>query len=230
MARHVFQVEIRARALRNAVPFYRAVFDWKVYPAADNYALVDTGALPIVGILETTGKLGVASYLLVEDCAREAARAVALGGRISTPLSEVPAGGLFAGVTDPWGTEVWFWQPYAAANPQPRGSGANPVSYIEISAPDLTAATTFYGELAGWSFESTGPRSVIARDCGLAHGIGVVEGSPGILDYVTVASLEEVATRVQNAGGGIDEPRHDAPKRVHFRDLDGVGMGAIQRP
>ena len=49
--REVFQVEIRARDLARSIRFYGAVFAWKIYQSAPGYALVDTGRLPVVGIL-----------------------------------------------------------------------------------------------------------------------------------------------------------------------------------
>ena len=236
MSRDVFQSEIRTRDLRRAVPFYRAVFDWRVYPAAEDYALVDTGALPIVSILQTSSPLyplGVATNLLVDDCEKAAAQAVALGGRISVPKSEVPSSGLFIGAVDPWGTELFFWQAYTDAKPKPQGSGQNPISYLEISAPNLAAATKYYAELTGWSFASVVFMSglAMARGCGLKRGVGLIEGRPGALTYVEVRDLADTVARVQAAGGKLLAAPADFPgegRYIIFEDLDGVRMGAIE--
>jgi predicted enzyme related to lactoylglutathione lyase len=217
MTRRVFQVEIRARALRNAVPFYRAVFDWKIYPAAADYALVDTGALPIVGIMESSGALGLANYVLVDDCEHEASRAVAYGGRVTVERSEVPDNGLFMAVSDPWGTDLWFWQPYKPATPKPQGSGANPIVLVEIAAPDLKAARVYYEAILGAGFDVAAGMPAVS----------LIAGPAGVVDYVTVANLRETATRVTAAGGLIGVI---SETRMVFNDVDGVGMGAIQRP
>lgn len=238
-SRTVFQVEIRTRDLARAVPFYRAVFDWKIYKAADDYALIDTGAMPVVSLLQTSNPrfpIGVVNNLLVEDCDQEAARAVALGGSISVPKSEVPGSGSYVGVFDPWGAELYFWQPFTDARPNLQGSGVNPMSFVEIVTPDLPAAINFYSQLAGWSFWSVVFKDAfsMAEGCGLKRGVGLYgsAGSPGMTtNYVEVQSVEETAAKVQAAGGVVRVQPSEFPgegRYILFEDGDGVRMGAIE--
>jgi predicted enzyme related to lactoylglutathione lyase len=237
--RIVFQVEIRTRDLSRSVPFFKTVFDWKIYKAAEDYALVDTGAMPVVSLLQTANPrfpVGVVNNLLVEDCEAEANRAVALGGRISVPKSEVPNSGLYMGVLDPWGAELFFWQPYTEARPNLQGSGKNPISFLEIITPDLPAAISYYTELAGWSFWNVvfADAFSLAEGNGLKRGIGLYNaaGSPGTTtNYVEVDNVDETVAKVQQAGGALRVPPSDFPgggRYILFEDPDGVRMGAIE--
>ncbi|MCE9579563.1 MAG: hypothetical protein K8W52_40960 [Deltaproteobacteria bacterium] len=238
-ARDVFQIEIRTRDLGQSVGFYKRVFDWKIYKAAEDYALVDTGAMPVVGLLQTTDPrfpIGVANNLLVEDCEQDAARAIALGGRISVAKSEVPGSGLYIGVVDPWGNELYLWQPYTDARPQLRGSGANPFSFVEIAVGDLDQATRYYTELAGWSFWRAVSMGGYGRasGCGLTRGVGLYTGpgvTHGTFDYVEVADVDETAAKVVAAGGALLGNPGDflgEGRYVLFEDPQGVRLGAVQ--
>jgi predicted enzyme related to lactoylglutathione lyase len=239
--RPVFQVEIRTRDLARTVPFYKTVFDWKIYKADDNYALVDTGAMPVVSLLQTSDPripLAAINNILVEDIDTEDARALALGGRISWPKSEVPGSGAYIGVVDPWGAELYFWQPYTDARPALQGSGKNPISFLEIVAPDLPKAIAYYTELFGWSFWSVVFKDAfsLAEGNGLKRGIGLygAPGSPGATtNYVEVDNLEETAAKVAQAGGALRVPPSDFPgegRYILFDDPDGCRMGAIEAP
>lgn len=239
-ARTVFQVEIRVRDLARAVSFYKTVFDWRIYKAAEEYALVDTGAMPVVSLLQTTNPrfpIGAVDNLLVESCDQEAARALALGARISVPKSEVPNSGMYIGVVDPWGCEFYFWEPFGDVRPHLQGTGTNPISFLEIATPDLPAATKFYSELAGWSFWSVVFKDAfaMAEGCGLKRGVGLFgapPGSPGTMtNYVEVANLEDTAQKIEASGGRVLVPPSQFPgegRFLLFEDADGVRMGAIQ--
>jgi predicted enzyme related to lactoylglutathione lyase len=238
--REVFQVEIRTRDLGRTVPFYKGVFDWKIYKAAEDYALVDTGAMPVVAMLQTSDPrfpVGLVNNILVEDCDQEAARAVALGGRVSVTKSEVPGSGLYMGVVDPWGNELYLWQPYTEARPQLRGSGENPISFVEIAVGDLDGAISYYSQLTNWSFWRVVSLGGYAKadGCGLKRGVGLYggQGVGGTMDYVEVADVDAVAAKVVECGGTVLGNPADflgEGRYVLFEDPEGVRMGAVQRP
>lgn len=235
--RDVFQIEIRTRDLARAVPFYRAVFDWLVFPSGPDYALVETGGLPIVSLLQTANPrfpVGAVANILVDDVDVEAQRAVALGARISVPKSEVPNSGLYYGIVDPWGTELYLWQPFTDQRPAPKRVGKNPLSYVEFSGPDLPALTRFYSELFGWSFWSVVFKEafVMAEGHGLKRGIGLCGGHAGCMNYIDVDQLEETAVKIQAAGGQILVAPSEFPgegRYLIFEDPDGVRLGLIDR-
>ena len=230
-SRDVYQTEIRSRDLNRSMPFYRSVFDWPMVPASEDCALVATGEMPMVSIVRML-PIGVATNLLVDNVEQAAAQAVALGGRITCPKSEIPGAGAFIGTVDPFGNELFFWQKYIAADPKPRGSGKNTISYLEITVPDLLAGTKYYAELTGWSFGSIVFRDAfaMARGYGLKRGIGLAEGPASIVAYVE-ADLAETSEKVEAAGGKIVVPPQPFPgegESMIFQDLDGIRMGAIQ--
>ncbi len=240
-SRSVFQTEIRVRDMGRAVTFYKTVFDWKIYKAAEDSALIDTGALPVVSFLQTTDPrfpLGVVNNLIVEDCEQEGVRAVALGGRITVVKSEIPGKGAFVNFVDPWGAEFCFWEPYVTARPALQGSGKNPISFIEVVTPDMPAAFNFYSQLMGWSFWNVVFKDEfsMAEGCGLKRGVGLYgsAGSAGLATtYVEVENLEETAAKVLAAGGTIRVPASVFPgegRYIVFEDIDGLRMGAVETP
>ncbi|MCA9680519.1 MAG: hypothetical protein H6709_17420 [Kofleriaceae bacterium] len=234
--REVFQVEIRARDLARSIRFYGAVFAWKIYQSAPGYALVDTGRLPVVGILHDPRlPLGVCNNVLVEDCQATADRAVALGGSVCLARSEVPGSGAYIGTLDPWGNELFLWQPYTDGRPHLEAAPDNPIVFLEIVTPDRRAATTYYKKLVGWSFKgvSFAEAYAIAKGCGLARGIGLYTsaGGHGTTNYVQVASLAETVARVDAAGGKVLAPPAAFPgggRYVLFQDPDGNRIGALE--
>jgi predicted enzyme related to lactoylglutathione lyase len=240
-SRDVFQVEIRTRDLHRAVGFYRAVFDWKIYPSGASYALVDAGAMPVIGILQMPDArfpLGVCTNVLVDDCQAAADRAVEHGGSIGVPRVEIPRSGAYTGTFDPWGNELYFWQPFATGRPNLTGSGKNPIVYLEIGSPDVKAAIAYYSGLVGWSFWSVvfADNYALTEGCGLERGVGMLgmgPGNHGIVHYVQVADLTETMAKVRAAGGVVrTEPTDFAGegRYIEFEDLDGNRVGALEPP
>ncbi len=238
-SRAIFQSEFRVRELGRAVGFYKSVFDWKIFKAAEDNALVDTGAMPLISLLQTTNPrfpIGVVSNLIVEDCEKEGVRAAALGGRVTVTKSEVLGTGAYVCVIDPWGVEVCFWQPYKDAHPTPEGSGKNPIAFLEIVTPNLPVAIEYYSQLMGWSFWNIVFRNEfsMAEGCGLKRGVGLsasTDGTAGSINYIEVENLEETAAKIQAAGGTVTTQPTEFPgegRYLLFTDLDGIRLGALE--
>ncbi len=235
----VFQVEIRTRDLGRAVAFYGAIFDWKIYPSGAAYALVDAGAMPVIGILQVPDArfpLGWCTNVLVEDCQAAADRAVELGGAMGVPRVEIPRSGAYTGTFDPWGNELYFWQPFAPGRPHLKGSGANPIAYLEIASPDIKAAIAYYAALVGWSFWSVvfADNYALTEGCGLGRGVGmqgVGPGNHGVVHYVQVADLAATLAKVRAAGGAVRvEPTAFVGEGRYaiVEDLDGNRLGLLE--
>jgi uncharacterized protein len=237
----LFQIEIRTRDLERAIAFYGTVFDWKIFRSAPEYALVDAGAMPVIGIFETKDPdfpLGVCNNVVVDDCQREADRAVELGGRICVRKWVVAGAGAYVGTLDPWGNELFFWEPFTSARPNLKGSKVNPIVLKEIATPDLPAAIEYYTKLAGWKFWSVvfSDNYAFAEGCGLQRGVGLVtatEARPaGTTDFIAVTDLAETEAKVRAAGGRIivEPTDHPGEGRVFvFEDPEGNRLGALQR-
>lgn len=232
----VFQIEIRVRDLQAAMTFYRTVFAWGVYQSSPNYALADTGRMPLVGMLQDPRlPIGVAPLVLVDDCEAAVAKAKALGGRIMITRSEVAGSGAFTAALDPWGNELFFWQTFAEGRPNPKHEPVNPFIFVEIATPNLEKATQYYSELMGWSFWNTPfmPNFAVAAGCGLKRGVGLLGDATanGIVSYIEVANLEETQAKIEAAGGEVvvpPEPFLNEGRYIIFADPAGNRLGAIE--
>lgn len=237
MSVEVFQIEIRVRRLPAAAAFYRSVFEWGVYQSSANYALVDTGRMPVVGILhEPRLPLGVCPMVLVKDCDAAVKKAKELGGKIIITRSVVEGSGAFSGSLDPWGNEFFFWEPFLEGRPNLKHPPINPFVFLEISAPNLAKAKAYYSELMGWSFWDVThtPNYAIAEGCGLKRGIGLMGGdaaASGTIHYVEVPNLDDAKVKIEANGGQVVVPPTaflDAGRYIVFADPDGNRLGAVE--
>jgi len=233
----VFQIEIRVSDLEGAMAFYGGTFEWGIYRAAPNYALVDTGRMPVVGILRDPRlPLGISPLMLVDDCVAMVNKAKDLGGRVFITFAEIAGAGAFTAAVDPWGNQLFFWQPYLEGRPKPDHEPINPFVFVEIATPNLDKATKYYNDLLGWSFWNTpfSPNYAIAEGNGLKRGIGIYGGGPnasGIVCYTQVKSLEETIRKVQTAGGQVVVPPEDflgEGRYIICADPAGNRIGAIE--
>ena len=109
--------------------------------------------------------------------------------------------------------------------------------WVDTSQPDPEAAVDFYAGLFGWTFENvmppgSGGKYFIAR----LHGgtVAAVGAAPAPAPsaaswdtYVSVASADETAARVRDAGGSVlAEPFDvmDAGRTAVFADLEGASF------
>lgn len=111
---------------------------------------------------------------------------------------------------------------------------AGVTSWVDVEAPDVDAATTFYGELFGWTFVQATPEGVpsrylLARLDGLdVAGVGTsATGDARWSTYVAVDDADAAAERVRAAGGRVLDPPADAGeggRAVTCADPDGVAF------
>ncbi|HEX7135838.1 MAG TPA: VOC family protein [Iamia sp.] len=108
------------------------------------------------------------------------------------------------------------------------------VSYIEIAAPDLDAAKTFYGSAFGWAFTEYG-----AEYAGIQtpEGDGEVGGLSamaepargGVLVLLYSEDLAATQAAVEAAGGTVVNGPYEYPggHRFHFTDPAGNELGVF---
>jgi predicted enzyme related to lactoylglutathione lyase len=115
MAAPVTHFEINARDSKRANQFYSSLFGWSIETMGDAttgmiYGLVNTGVkMGInggIGQTQAGGPPSVTFYVQVEDVQSHLDRAIALGGRVIVPLTEVPGMVVFAQFADPEGNIV----------------------------------------------------------------------------------------------------------------------------
>ncbi len=100
--------------------------------------------------------------------------------------------------------------------------------YIELAAPDITAAKQFYADAFGWSFTDYGPDYTgIQRPGGDGEmgGLNPVRAAGAGLPLVILYSDDLAATlgAVRAAGGQVTEEPFEFPggRRFHFTDPAG---------
>lgn len=131
MAAPVTHFEINARDGRRAQDFYSALFGWKIKADNEmNYGLVDTGVkMGInggIGQTQQNSNPSVTFYVQVEDIQKYLDNAIALGGRVIVPLTDVPGMVTFAQFADPEGNIVGLLKgpqtPPKAAKPKKKAA------------------------------------------------------------------------------------------------------------
>lgn len=208
----VFQIEMRVRDLDASMNFYGSVFDWGIYRSSASYALIDTGLLPVVGMLHDPRlPTGISPLMRVDDCQAAVTKAKDLGGRVYIQTAEVAGAGAFTAALDPWGNMIYFWQPYTEGQPKPERDPVNPFIFIEIATPNVEKAMKYYSALMGWSFWNVpfAQNYAIAEGCGLKRGVGLYGGdanASGMIHYIQVKNLEETAQKIEAAGGQVVVP------------------------
>jgi predicted enzyme related to lactoylglutathione lyase len=233
----VFQIEIRVRDLAEAMHFYRTAFAWGVYQSTAGYALIDTGTMPIASLLQDSRlPLGVCPHVIVPDCAATAARAKELGGKLLITRSVVEGSGAYTGTLDPWGNELFFWEPFAEGRPKPKHEAVNPFVFMEIATPNLAKAKAYYTDLLGWEFWDVtfAPSYAVAEGRGLKRGIGLLGGdaaATGIITFINVANLEVSQTTIENVGGKVVVPPTaflDGGRYMIISDPSGNRLGVVE--
>jgi uncharacterized protein len=107
----------------------------------------------------------------------------------------------------------------------------HPVVHFEIIGTDPAALRSYYGELFGWSFDTSGPVAPSVSEPGnygftdaptstdirgIPGGVGGGAGHhPHVLFYVGVPDVEAALQKAENLGG----KRRLGPERASGRDL-----------
>ncbi len=231
-----FQIEIRVNDLTRAMGFYKESFGWGVYQASPQYALVDAGQMPVIGIMSDPRlRNGVSPLYLVGDCVAAADHAKELGGRVMFTKTEVPGAGWFTAALDPWGNEIYFWQQAVHGEPKLKQTPPAPFAFVEIATPNLEKTVEYYNKLMAWSFWNVAfaENYAIAEGYGLKRGIGIYgnASTPGVLSYIQVTNLEETRLKILANGGEIvvaPEPFLNEGRYLIFADPFGNRLGALE--
>ncbi len=99
--------------------FYTALLGWTEesmpMPDGSTYTMFKTGERPVCGMVKPPAEKGEVpttwvNYITVEDLEATVAKAESLGATICMPITEIPGKGRFAGLSDPQGAPIAFWQ------------------------------------------------------------------------------------------------------------------------
>lgn len=112
------------------------------------------------------------------------------------------------------------------------------IDWVELSTPDLEAATGFYGGLLGWDFSSIGDRALAEIDGRKAAGIARQDSTIGDMPLpaawtiaIRVADLPEAVQRVTELGGIViarPEDVEEGWRSAVVRDPTGASLALVQ--
>lgn len=99
--------------------FYTDLLGWTTntmqMPGGVGYTMFMAGERPVAGMMEPPAEksdvpTSWVSYITVEDLDATVAKARELGAHLCMPVTEIPGKGRFAGVADPQGVAIAFWE------------------------------------------------------------------------------------------------------------------------
>ena len=171
-------IDVEQPDLEAAQAFYAGLFGWTFQDAtpardATRYLVAQLDGRPVAGLTGFVdaspadgGATGVAptwnTYVAVDDADDVARRIGAAGGRVLYGPSAAGEDGRYAVCTDPGGVPFRLWQ----AGTRPGAQAVNEPgawNFSDLYARDRAAATAFYADVFGWSFDDVGFGSMIRR-------------------------------------------------------------------
>jgi predicted enzyme related to lactoylglutathione lyase len=117
----ITHIEFPADDTGRAQAFYKGLFGWQfqTLPGFDNYYMFSTGEIDSAGGAiglrgDSTGdKLRI--YVTVDSIDDALAKVPGLGGKVTTPKTEIPGQGWYAVVEDSEGSEIGLYENLPAA-------------------------------------------------------------------------------------------------------------------
>jgi predicted enzyme related to lactoylglutathione lyase len=221
--------------------FYAELFGWHTQTIEGGYVLIDThSASGMNGGLGTPSNGGEPSsifYAQGPDIQALLDKAVSMGAKIETPVTEIPEMVTYATFVDPWGSKVGLIK--GDVTGAPVSSGDNPpVDWVELSSTEPQKAWDFYRELFGWTItsdmsgEGGGPLhgSVdTGAGAGARGGIGSSrDGKPHVDLYAPVDDLAKYLERAEGMGATTMMPAMKVDEHTEiamFTDPQGTTFG-----
>jgi uncharacterized protein len=214
--------------LPRAVEYYTRLLGWTTHVveigAGDSYTMIRAGGTDIGGVVRLDPALGIAShwigYATVDDVDAACERAVALGGAVCVPASDIPDAGRFAVIADPDGAIV---SPFRSVRDEAAERATHIVGtfcWNELLTRDPDAVAGFYEGVFGWSYHATdmGPSGTYwlfrrgeADAAGMMRMPADATARPFWMPYVAVDDVDAAAGRAAELGGSIFVAPADIP-------------------
>jgi uncharacterized protein len=223
-----------------AKAFYTSLFGWQEED-------LDAGVAGVYTMLRRSGKAVAivyrqqpearaagapphwTSYVSVEDADATVARAQQLGGGavFRAPFDVLDAGRV-AAIGDPTGAVVSLWQPRSRIGAE-LVNDIGALCWNELATTNVERATSFFGDLFGWKYETDESGYVSVTNAGRLNG-GMREQSeherraaPAWLPYFTVDSADESARQAVQLGGRGLLPTAEWPRARYTVIADPLG-------
>lgn len=235
-----------------ACRFYGAVIGWSCRDSGTpgiDYRLLSIADVSVGGVMTIKPDAAARGmrpiwlgYLGVADVDRTVAAAVAAGGAVQMPATDLPEIGRIAMITDPQGAPIYVMTP--------RGGGSSPAfamgkpghgGWHELHTSNWHAALEFYAAHFGWAKSDAldmGPMGTyLLFDTG-GDAIGGMLNDPQFprpawLYYFNVEDIAAARGRVEAAGGTILREPHEVPGGAWIlqgRDPQGAVFALVAPP
>jgi predicted enzyme related to lactoylglutathione lyase len=177
----------------------------------------------------------------VADAEATCTEAVAHGGKVLMPPTQVFDLGSYGVLADPGGAPFAIWQAKAFTGAEILGD-ANSLGWIELSTRDVPQALEFYPALFGWTTHLSDFYTEWSLD-GIRFG-GLIDlntlpgpaadAAPHWKPYFKVPDVDEAAAKTAAGGGGVTMPPENLPGdtlRISvLRDPQGAAFGIYGPP
>jgi predicted enzyme related to lactoylglutathione lyase len=215
---------------KRAQAFYAEVLGWRVeaFPmGAFTYEMIYRGAKMLGGYAPPKGSARAhwLAYVSVEDVDAAAAAAVANGGKIVEPPSDIPGVGRRARIADPHGAELGLLKNTSGDMPDEPATHGLWV-WNELHTPDPEEALAFYAKVIGFGHVTRdmgdgGAYHVVSRG-GVERGGVTHHLPPGVpahwLPYVAADDVDATVERAKKLGARV---------AIGPADIPGVGRFAV---
>ena len=200
------------------------------------YTILKRGDQDVAGLYEMSGPQfeGVpphwAAYVWHDDVDAAVAKAKALGAEILGGPFDIPGVGRMAVLKDPQGAVVQLLHGTESECAQVVDSSPGSFCWSELMTTDPDAAGSFYANLVGWQAATQEMAPGMAYTSFLqgerpVGGMMKMEGAqwrgvpPHWMNYVSVDSVDAVATKAAELGGVVIVPPTDIPGVGRFSTL-----------
>lgn len=232
-----------------ATTFYATIFGWTAEPVempdAGGYTMLTMNGLHVAALSpKQPGDPGPSRwqvYVNVDDADKTVEQAQAAGGSALFPAMDVFTSGRMAVLADPTGAVFALWQPKehrgARLTDEP---GA--LTWVELTTSDTEKSKTFYGEVFGWTEETSDGGGMAYTEFGLGDKkiAGMMAKPPGMpaelpsywMPYFQTTDPDRLAGEITALGGTIMAGPDDIPgggRYVVATDPQGAAFG-LYRP
>jgi len=207
--------------------FYESLFDWEAgepgIAESGYYTQFTKRGLTVAGMgQQDPGMAGMpalwTTYLAVDDVAETADRVPDAGGTLLLPATDVFELGRMAMAVDPTGAIVGLWQGRSHIGAQLVNEPGT-LCWNELATRDVAAAEAFFGELLGWTVDTSDDTYHQFEVGGRSVG-GIMPMTPGRypddvpphwMPYVAVADCDASATSATALHATVLVPPFDIP-------------------
>lgn len=230
---------LMTKDIAKANDFYQQLFDWKLdeieIPGHDNSTIYIAGhgefANPVPLEENFPGPSHWIAYLTVKNVDEATKKAEKMGGTVCVPAFDIPSIGRTAVITDPLGSAFHIFTPVnedGELNMISNGPGE--ICWMELMVDDPTPLFPFYSEMFGWEFSEPMPMNGGEYTSLVINGAqvgGLMKRPPDVpempnvwMNYFSVPSVDNWASKVESLGGKVIMPKTEIPETGYFACIE----------